>query len=543
MQNIPPVLRTSLLVALLSTATLHAQIQVTLETPGTAYTTSRLNAVVLSSLDGRPVARVLITSPDRHMAVLTDSEGRFTFELRRAASPSATRDFSADPNPDTAAATIPMQFLVRKPGYISDTVTLRLPAIQPDTPEPTFQLKIVPAGILTGHLYPESGELPADLSLQLRRKQIQDGAAQWIAGRSAQVNSHGEFRFADLQPGEYKLLAPAWTPPPVGRSPQAESLQGLLPAFYPGVSSSDTAAILHLSPGQTASANLTLRSATFYRIAVPMPDLNPSQGVGIALLPDSADFILRFNTQSRQIEGYLPTGSYTLRLTSYGPSPATSIAHLQVTGAPVHSAVVSPNASVDLPVNVHRDFTAERTTQFDRPQPSVYVNLQSIDSPGNATGLAPFKSGDSPDELHGPTDLLRDPLSVAAGGSAAPIEITLRDDFATLSGHILLDPTQPAQPANQEADQVFVLLLPLDRPQAQPINYGVQESQFISPNLAPGRYLILASHQQLQNLEYRNQAVLRDLLGKGTTITLSPNQKAEIEIPLIEVPLLPEDAK
>jgi hypothetical protein len=44
--------------------------------PQYTHTTEHLNAVVVSSTDGKPVARVLVTSADRRLAVMTDFEGK-----------------------------------------------------------------------------------------------------------------------------------------------------------------------------------------------------------------------------------------------------------------------------------------------------------------------------------------------------------------------------------------------------------------------------------------------------------------------------------
>jgi hypothetical protein len=92
------------------------------------------------------------------------------------------------------------------------------------------------------------------------------------------------------------------------------------------------------------------------------------------------------------------------------------------------------------------------------------------------------------------------------------------------------------QPEQQgETNPVFVLCIPLDRPQTQAIMGGWSPQWgFRSPPLPPGRYLLLASHDQIfQTVEYRNPDVLRDLMNKGVVITLSSGQKAEADIPLM----------
>jgi hypothetical protein len=561
MRNVSPLQFAVLTALCLSTSALAAQSrsnpanQPTLET-----TTDRLNAVVVSSVDGKPVARVLVTSTDRRMAAMTDSEGRFSFDLRRRVSAqSESHIFSSyPPIPAPIAGNIPVQFILRRPGYLTDNVILHVPDTRPDTPEPTLQLRIVPAGVISGHVDPESGEPPMGTFVQLRRRQIQDGLAVWMPSGGAQINSRGEFRLADIQPGEYKIMSNSWTSSDINLLPRPNSIPGLLPSIYRDQTSVDAATPIHIGPGDTVTANLGPRVANFYHVTIPVVGLDPSNGVGTTLLPDTSGYSIGFNFQTKVIEGYLPSGSYALRIVMGSQPPASTIVHVQVNGAPVRLDPVVPVAGVDLPVVIHQEFTGERPVQRDPHAPSVFVNLQTIDGSGFSSSANPRKPGYGDDGLKienvteglyrvdvypqagyaasvtsGAIDLLREPLAVQPGGAAAPIEITVRDDFATLSGHILLNGAQP--PQSREDQPIFVLCLALDRAQAQfPSMSGVWQDNFSVPGLAPGRYLVLASHQQLtQTIEYRNQAALNDYIAKGAVVTLTAGQKAEVDVPLM----------
>lgn len=545
--------------------------------PPPTYTMDHLDGVVVSSVDGKPIARVLITSPDRRLAVMTDYQGRFSFDLRRVdASSAGGSGLSTFPLPNSGVVTtIPVQFALRKPGYVGATTMVRLSAVKPDTPDPPIQLKITPAAVLTGHVDPESGEMPANLFLQLRRKQVQDGSAVWVQNGGVSSDSHGEFRFANLQPGDYKLMTNAWTPPEAARSLKADSVQGLLPAFYPDTSNIDAATPIHIGPGETVSAGLVLRRATFYKVSLPIADADASKGVGVNLVPDSEGFNVGFNGQSHVVEGYLPTGTYMLRIMTGAPSQTSTTTHLHVNNAPVTGPAIAPGDAADLPIVVHREFTAPTADQ-QGPQigNQVSVNLVPLNGGGFANTSRRPGAGDEglkltnvsegiyrvqiyPSQgyaasvMSGSTDLLREPLTVGPGGVAAPIEVTLRDDYATVSGQVVTGDAPEAQ--TPQADPIFIMGIPLDRPEAEPsqsvampqgisVPQGIgplggmsmQPNQFMMANLAPGRYLLLASRQQIfQAVEYRNPDVLKDLLGKGTVITVSSGQKASIQIPLM----------
>jgi hypothetical protein len=94
------------------------------------------------------------------------------------------------------------------------------------------------------------------------------------------------------------------------------------------------------------------------------------------------------------------------------------------------------------------------------------------------------------------------------------------------------------------------MAIPLDRPEtpligplgfaaASPLGEGIaSRNNHTLVNLAPGHYLVLAAHdpQFLDNLEYRNPDVLRDLASQGVTVNLTGGQKADVEVPLVRDP-------
>ena len=593
-------------------APLRAQPQsgVTYDQPGAAarktaplytYTTEHLNAVIVSSTDGKPVAHVLVTSTDRRMAVMTDYEGKFSFDFRRAdlssvsaGASNAYRGFVIG----GGANTFPLQLQVRKPGYITNTVTLALPTVRPDAPEPTFEIKIAPAGTIVGHVEPDSGDLPTSIQVQLHRKMIQNGTAMWQQTSGTQVNSRGEFRFADLTPGDYKLSTSAWTSPDANRAAKPDSAPGLTPAFYPGSADLNSAGILHLGSAATVAITLVPHSTTFYRVTIPIAGAEGTQGANIMLLPSSAGLNLGYNSQTHTLEGFLPPGSYNARLTTFAPmaaSPAasggnaglsmigfagqpqqsTAIVYFNVGRGPVHVAPVTAMPAVDIPVNVHRDFTnpqPDAGRQVMMPErsgqhfPPVSLYLESADTnQGTGAGLAPIGPNDPEDNLKlqnvtqgvyhvriqstmgnyvasascGTTDLMHDPLTIAAAGSGCPIEVTLRDDAATVTGTIATGAVPQSPQSPTDASPIFIMGIPLDQPESNPLQSAVMgQGQFRLGAVPPGRYLFIAARRPIfqdmfQNLEYRNPDVLRDLTAKGAIVTLSASQKANIQVPLL----------
>jgi hypothetical protein len=535
-------------------------------------TTIHVNGVVVSSLDGKPVSRVLVTSTDRRFAALTDWQGRFAFDFRM---PTGSSQFGA-----TSTFLPALGLLLRKPGYTTNNnQASRVPTPSAGSNIATVQLRITPMCVIVGHATPDSGDLPNSLHVTLRRRQALDGIGQWIQAGSAQVDRNGDFRFADLTPGDYIVMSSSWTQPVgFGVQNRPDTARGLLPTYYPGGATLAEATPVHVRPGETADITLRPSSATFYRVSVSVGGLS-TPNFGATLLSD-AGFSLGANGATHTIEGYLPSGSYTLRIQSFdpigrpggpsGPAAVTrrttsSFAHLQVGSAPLIGGTITAAPAADIQVNVTRNFTSTQqqpqpNIQFNaggtgRPAPPVYIDLQRVDDNNTFSNSEQDIEGDTvtlhnipegtyhvhinapqgyvASAISGATNLLATPLTVGGGGSAAPIYVTLRDDYATLSCRIK---TNEQPDAIGQQTPVFVVAIPLDTPELRVVSVGFS-SQPLSTSTSvvpPGRYLVVAGPPgRIQTLEYRNPEILHDLMSKGAIVTLAPGAKESVDIPLM----------
>src|SRR5258708_18571606 len=104
--------------------------------------------------------------------------------------------------------------------------------------------------------------------------------------------------------------------------------------------------------------------------------------------------------------------------------------------------------------------------------------------------------------LSGTTNLLESDLSVAPGSSPQPIEITLRDDVASLSGTVSLD----NRPLSATILAISEHASATPRMQSTDAAGGFQLSF-----LSPGMYKILAVDHP-DRLEYSNPEILRKYL-------------------------------
>jgi hypothetical protein len=575
MQITSPVLRSlSLLVALcLCAGPLDAQISTlpiqfsqgqpqSADTPNLPTTTERIAGVVVSSVDGAPIPRALVTSTDQRFAAFTDSQGRFSCDLRRTAPAGSGQTFPIAPTPSN----IFIAFAVRKPGFVNATLSFALPAVQPDSPEPPLTLKLVPTGVITGHVYPESGDLPESLNIQLLRKQVSNGRATWFPANNARPDSRGEFRLANLDPGEYKLFIPARITDNDSSTAPAAAHAGILPVYYSNAATEDAATVIQVGAGTSVALDLRLHAGRFYDVTIPLA--GPPAKVPLRVIPLNAPPGLNVQQSGQSFVDHLPDGTYDLLLYSMEPgSPndpnpkiSDALVKVEVHGKAVRTPPVSLHPIPDIPIVIRREFTSGQPQPATPPnQPSVLLFLQNLrqDLGQPAPNLKP-NTGDEGLALvgatpgvytvgvlarlggaayvasatSGTTDLLHEPFQVLANSDPRPIEITLRDDFASIDASIIVD---PAMPPASTALPAMLFCIPLDRPQAMPGFAAAQQNQASVQNLAPGRYLLLAGFgaQRFSSLEYTNPDVLKGLMQKGTVVTLAPNEKATVQVPLL----------
>jgi len=96
------------------------------------------------------------------------------------------------------------------------------------------------------------------INVQLFSRQVQDGMPRWAQASTVRANSDGEFRFAELLPGTYRLATTEFMDNDPATSIPGSQLYGFPPVFYPGVSDFSAAGTIQLTAGQTVEAGLSL---------------------------------------------------------------------------------------------------------------------------------------------------------------------------------------------------------------------------------------------------------------------------------------------
>ena len=497
---------------------------------GSTDTLYHVHGTVLDGVTGKPIMRALVTSNDQRLATLTDRDGHFTL------------DVSVPPLPagqPTGSYQSLLSLQTRKPGYFQKGFPPPID-LGDEAAAGAVELKLMPGAALAGRVSAARSDTPEGVRVALLRRQVQEGLYTWQQAGAQVTDASGQFRFANLEAGEYTVATATWRdddegqPEPAPR-PRANSPREQYPAVYDGdVPALAQATILHLHFGERASAELHLHPATFYPVTVPVASASPNLYVS-ALLAGGESYtgmFLRYNQQTHLLQGLLPAGSYSLRITGYergtnDGGPATRMfasVPLVVTDAPVRTAAVVLAPGPNLEVHVQTQFTQASSRGGDfvvlnrhsgeqQQRPPLNFYLRPVEPGVNFSGQQQKPAGANSFLLEGlqpgryaavtqpfqgyvasitcgGVDLLRQPLIVQNG--MPPIEVLLVDSSATVTGSItgLATPTTPF--ASGRRGEYSVVLLSTDGAGRMVQGFLQQQGKFAAYNVPPGTYRAFA---------------------------------------------------
>ena len=560
-----------------------------------------IRGVVIDSVTRQPISRALVSSPDNRFATLTNSEGRFEFTFPRAEeerdkgasgeSGEGGTQFAAGRQP-FGGSNRPYMLTARKPGYLANNPGSQAEGLQNGAMR-DLTLTLVPESLIVGTVMLPTSEPPDRISLELYRREVQDGHAHWVAAGGRQSTSDGEFRIANLAAGTYKLLTQELLDrDPVNFDPLSTGplnfqsrgqLYGYPPVYYPNAADFESAGTIRLSAGQTQTVNLTLVKRPYYRVRLPVifpGDGAGENGVGVDVEANGhkgPGFSLGYNNGRRTIEGMLPNGTYTIAAKSFGPNALTGLQRITIKGGAIDGPPIALAANGLIPVNVKEEFSSHDyggtsswnngrfTVQFKGPRRYLSVTLMPVDNFGMSQ---PFglrdPTGPGDDSLviagaaagrywvrvysqrgyaasirSGDLDLEREPLVVGVGGAANPIEITMRDDTGEISGTVegiasLQESLPAAISGGISSPGAKIHLVPLPDSGGQFMEVAVnRDGSFDAQGVAPGAYRVLAFDRPQFEIEYRDPEAMRAYESKGPVLRVASGQKERVTLQLI----------
>jgi hypothetical protein len=527
------------------------------------HTSDTISGTVINSITHEPIAHALVYSMGGNLATLTDDHGRF--ELNYANSPENSYSDGSVQGPGSrpAQSLRPPVLSVKKPGYLEDM------QVQAVTSRNEHVFSLIPEGLIVGHLKFPNSEAVYHLRIQLYTRSIVDGFAQWMPVKQTTTRSDGEFRFADLPAGTYKIFT-LETP---DHDPLTTSPNGPMYVFPPTYSYNSTdfasSVTIQVEAGKTVTANIAPEPRRYYDIRIPVIGTAPGPIAGISVTVSAQGhrgpgFELGFDPSIQAITGSLPNGSYTLEASSYQPEPATGIVKIVVANQTVTGPPIQMTANESIQINIKEEFTEpdkQKGPAMPRGQrpPAVYMTLHSAEdyisegsnsADGRAQGepleFANVKPGRYWLQIHssggfavsatsGGRDLMREPLIVPVGASIPPIDVVVRNDGASIQARVEGDPKKPSEPAaesnaaNAAAGHQWRLYgFPLMGGAAFELGGG-PDGSYIAERVAPGDYQILAVDRH-QLVEYRNPEAMRAYQSKGTVVHLAAGETAHVRV-------------
>lgn len=516
-----------------------------------------IRGVVVNNQTHEPIGHALVYSPDNRFATLTDDRGRFQFNL------------SSTGNVRNTGESFPNALMARKPGFLPINYDQQI--LQSSDDLSAITIPLVPEALIVGHVQ-TSGAAGFDrIQVELFRRNIREGAEHWDSAGIFASRSNGEFRFAELQAGSYKLVTHEF----IDRDPTSFNPRGPLigypPVFYPSAPDFSTASVIRLEPGATYIANISAARREYYPVKIKLTNPPADNAIGVHVWPQGRPgpgYSLGYNPGEQTILGSLPDGSYVIQVSSYGPHAMNGAASLLVKGAPVDGQTVSLEPTISIPVSIrlefqHQETLAQISSSGNERVPNagfrlVNVNLLPTDDYGGEGGAsmrhAQNPEDDSPPMIEnvfpgryrvivntpfgfpssvtsGGINLLNQPLVVSPGGAVSPIEIILRDDGAEIDG-MVEDSSSP--PASTRHFQGQVYFIPLAEGGGQlHMTWIMADGRFQLRQLPPGSYRVLAFNRSLQELEYTNAEATKKFDSKSQVIQVSPGQKQHLRLPLI----------
>jgi hypothetical protein len=493
-----------------------------------------LKGTVVDSATGEPIHKALVQAGGAiSRAMLTGPDGKFDFEGMRPG---------------------PVVVNIRKPGYFNEyelSEANHRPDsfdLQPSTPP--IVLKLIPEGVIYGRITQENGEPLENISVNLTHMHNINGHLVKEPQGNAVTDEDGAFRLAELTPGTYFIsVSSNQNGLFMNIGPPASVIkQGLPLTFYPGVPDLDSAGPIIVQPGTRFDASFSPPARPLYQLAGTISGFSRGGQVEILFVSATGEQFplqVQFDPQTGIFQApSVPAGQYIIVAICQCDNGKTFVGTTPVN---LNSNLVGLHVSIEqlLSIDVDYSFELSNRAQESSRHPAniqlVSTNLPMTETENSSNNR---HGGDAiPDVFpgtyqaivrpegpwyvasatYGSSDLFRDPIVIAPGTAPERIQVTLRDDGATLNGTVM-NGDQPVAGA--------VLLISDSSPTQPRVIETNARGNFQASMLAPGTYNAIA-FDRLEDLEYANPQALLPFATREKELTLAANGAATIQLELV----------
>jgi hypothetical protein len=551
---------------------------------------SVVRGVVISTATREPIGHALVYSTDKRFATLTDDQGRFQFVAPPASETAAssvngtveveTRTIGGSNPVGASFPTLPNLLMARKPGFLSTDEGRSPWDLAVVEPGKDVTIALVPEARIVGRVVLPSSNAADRITVTLYHRMVIDGRTQWGFAAEVATHSNGEFRFAGLEAGTYRLFTgELMDRDPLTFEPSGRAY-GYPPSYFANASDFQTASEIQLVAGSTLQVELSPVRQAYYNIKLPVTNVPADDELLVTVAIQGhkgPGFELAYNRREQRVEGSLPNGTYAVEAASQGRRAATGSATITVKGGPVERPAIAlvPNGSVHIEAKL--EFTPEVQTEsssesraegraggitisvsshagmftvmlepadeFAHPEmPNGPTSMSQNDNtvtfidvpPGRYWVKVNSPLGFAASVKSGDADLLRVPLTVHSGASLR-VDVALRNDGAEISGTVKGGKTEtPGVSTIASRARGFLYCIPLpDSPGQFRESQIMQDGSFQLEQLPPGSYRVLVFDRPQTNIEFRNADAMRAFERKGQVIRLSAGQKENLTLQVI----------
>jgi hypothetical protein len=538
-----------------------------------------VHGTVINSKTHEPIPRAVVYSPDNRYATLTDDRGHFEFKFppqekvapSLPASPS-DKEGNRKVQEWFQRNTRPNTFFARRQGFLPNQNGTNVP--ENGSARAELVIPLEPEALIVGHVQLPGVDNTDRIQLQLYRQGFEAGRERWLQAGNFTTWATGEFRFAELEAGTYKLL----TQERIERDPAffnpGDQLYGFPPVFYPNGNDFSAATTIKLATGATFQANLAVARREYYPVKIGVANVAAGTYPGVEVYPQGhpgPGYSLGYDPSEQVVRGTLPTGNYTLKVLAQGETGSSGSMNFSVRGGPLEGPVVSLYPNVSLSVNITREFGpdaysgggpgGENSVEVSDWRGFLSISLLPVEQFGiEQTVMSQLAPGGPQSGLMlsnvpagtywmqiptnrcyaasatwGGGDVLHRPITIGTAGGGSPIEVTLRNDGAAVMGKVEF-PERAGFEKTREATPIlppaFVYFVPVGENAGQVRQTQVWSGIIDERQIAPGAYRILAFDHANTEIGKGNPDLLRKYESKGVVVELSAAQILRLTTPL-----------
>ena len=520
--------------------------------------TATIHGAVLSTVDKKPIPRALVTLMDSHRSALTDDKGQFAF----SGVPFGTEDVSVQ-KPEFLC---PAMRSPQAPHCFQNVVVV--------SNDVAVNLAMMPQAVVTGRIVDQTGEPGAKLHLFLMQRTVDNGLFVWnvLGQTSANTDSEGNFRIANLEPGFYLLKTASMADSEVGRTDRDHGYAG---TYYPGTPDQSAARPLVVHAGEEFKADLVVMHERFQpvELSFALNGQGRQGGIGWGFAGKLREEYLQSDFESSHdvIHLFAPAGDYKVVFTVNLPTdpktgspepwpdgtklPYSGSVEFTVKDQPVTVTAIPSQQPITFPLHVRAMLTEQEKRKaavqadgvYEPPSASFTLSAQLLEFDANSHWRADKDLGDFEFEkippgryavkasmyrdtyisslTCGSINLLREPLIVGPGVPVCSIEAVVRDDLASLT--VGLTPKAMAQLTAAGISVTDLALIPIENSMELPYSTFVwRGAEPRAARISPGTYLAFLFDGRA--IAWRDPNVRNQLMRLGTLITIAPGQSKTV---------------